>query len=275
MPWNFEDTVDSLDGVPEEYRPGYTAGQDGKFTWKPEFKPFAAAITGNIGVTNKVRADLKKSNDESAARRLAIKAYEDLISASGLTVEEGKSAVEVLKAHIDDLQAKAKNGGELKVNLDALRKDFEKQTKAIREESEGKVTKMTRTLEKHLIGDVSKSALAKFEGNSTLLMPAIRDRVKVVPEGDDYVVRVVDGEGNYRLDTKGGYMTIESLVQELKANPDYAQAFKSTANGGSGARQQTKQTTVSTTPTRDKMSATDKIKAGLGKGQFERGRAEA
>lgn len=275
MPWNFEDSVDSIDAVPEEYRPGYAPAQDGKFALKPEFKPFAATILGNVNALTKVRTDLTKSNKESADRRLVIKAFEDLLTASGVTAEEGKPAHEALKSHLDDLQSKVKNGGELKVNLENLRKDFEKQTAAVKTEADGKVTKMTKTLEKHLIGDVSKSALTKYEGNATLLMPAIRDRVKVVADGDDYVVRVVEADGSVRIDTKTGQpMTIEALVGELKTNPDYAMAFKSTAAGGSGARAQTKQTNVSAAPARDKMNATDKIRAGLNKGQFERGRAE-
>jgi hypothetical protein len=132
---------------------------------------------------------------------------------------------------------------------------------------------MTTVLERHLIGDVSKSALVKAEGSEKLLMPVIRDRVKVVEDGEDYTVRVVDTEGSPRIDAKTGtFMTINALVEELKTDPEYAQAFKSTAVSGSGVRVPTKQTQVRVAPDRSGMTATERIKAGLAKGQFETSR---
>ncbi len=272
MPWNFEESVDTLDAVPEEYRPGYAAAEGGKFAVKPEFKPFFTTINGNSTALTKSRSDLAKANKESADRRGVISAFEKLIAESGLTVDEGEQAHEKLRAHLDDLTSKAKNGGELKVNLDNLRKQFEKDTAAIKADSDTKLGKMKGTLEKHLVGDVAKSALTKHEGNSTLLLPIIKSNVKVVEDGEDYAVRVMDAEGGIRIDTKTGQpMTIEAFVAEMKTNPDYAAAFKSTTNGGSGARQQTKTTVPNPAGNRADLTPTQKISAGLGKGQFERG----
>lgn len=272
MPWNFDETVDTLDSVPEEYRGGYAPAADGKHTLLPNVKAYAAAITGNATALTKSRADLAKANKESADRRGVIKTFEDLIAASGVSITDGKALHESLKEHLDELTAKSKNGGELKVSLDRLRADYAKQIEALKTESDGKVGSMTKTLEKHLIGDVAKSALTKAEGNSTLLMPAVRAATKVVAEGDDYVVRVVDTNGDARMSTKGGFMTIDELVEELKRNTDYAMAFKSNVNGGSGTHVQTKATPrVTPGSNTSELTPAQKISRGLAKGQYEKG----
>lgn len=277
MPYNFEHVVDSIDAVPEDYRPAYndTANADGKFEIKPEFKSFATAVAGNITALGKSRTDLAKANKESADRRGALKAFEDLLTASGVTVEDGKSATDALKAHIDNLTATAKNGGELKVNLERMKSDFEKQAKVIKDESDAKVGKMNKTLERHLIGDVAKSSLTAKKGSHDLLMPVVERNVKVVEDGDDYTVRVIDpADGSYRMNTKGVFMSVDELVDELKKNPSYARAFESETKSGSGAHQQTRQTQAQTARSSgDKLSSTDKIAAGLRKGQVEHTRS--
>lgn len=268
----FVNGLDTLDGVAEEYRPAYAQGADGKFTIKPEFVPFTTAITGLNTSLEKSGRDLAKANKESADRRGAIQAYEDLLTAQGVSIEDGKAHIEVFKTYLDDLTSKAKNGGELKVSMANIQRDFEKKTKEIQDLADGKVTKMTKSLEKYLIGQEANAALAKAKGSVELLQPIIRTHVKMVQEGDDYVVRVVDAEGNVRTDGKGGFLTIEGLVAEMKTQPTYARAFESEAAGGSGARSNTKQTPGQRpAQERDKMTSTQKIAAGLAKGQVENG----
>lgn len=267
----FADTVDALDGVAEEYRVAYAKNADGKFALKDEFKPFAKAITGLNTTLEQTSGHLTKANKESADRRAALKAFDDLLSASGVSVEDGKAATDALKAHLDDLTAKAKNGGELKISIEAIRKDFEKKNKELQDLADGKISKMSSSLEKYLVGQTANAALAKAKGSPELLLPIIRSQVKVVADGDDYVVRVVDKDGNVRTDGKGGMLDIEGLVAEMKLNTTYARAFESETKGGGSAptRQNQQQTRVVTD--RDKMTPNEKIAAGLKKGQVEKG----
>lgn len=267
----FEETVASLDSVAEEYRPAYAQAADGKFTLKPEFKPFATAITGLNTTLETTSGHLKSSNKEAADRRAILKQYDDLLSASGVTVEDGKPATEALKAHLDDLVAKAKNGGELKVSMEAIKRDFDKKLKELTDLADGKVAKMSTSLEKYLVGQQANAALAKAKGSTELLLPIIRSQVKVVQEGDDYVTRVVDKDGNVRTDGKGGFLDIEGLVAEMKTQTSYARAFESEAGGGSGTRAATKTPQTRVVTDRDKMTPNEKIAAGLKKGQVERG----
>jgi hypothetical protein len=268
----FAETVDSLDGVAEEYRPAYAAGADGKFTLKPEFKPFATAITGLNETLGRTDFNMKKAQKEAADRRGVLQAFEELMTAQGITVEDGKDAKEALKAHIDDLVLKAKNGGELKVNMDAIRKDFEKKAKELTDLADGKISVMSKSLEKYLVGQQANAALAKAKGSVDLLLPIVRSQVKVVQDGEDYVVRVVDPKtGDVRTDGKGGFLDIEGLVAEMKLNTTYARAFESETKGGGGAQQQKNNSQTRTVTDRDKMTPTQKIAAGLTKGQVEHG----
>lgn len=268
----FDEVIDSLESVVEEYRTAYEPDGD-KFKLRDEFKPFASAITGLNTTLGKTSNDLKKANSESASRRAAMTAFEELCVASGISLEDGKPLTEALKVHLDTLTSQAKNGGELKVNMDNIRRDFEKKTREIEAIADGKVSKMNTSLERYLIGQQVTAALAKHKGVVDLLLPAIRPLVKVVPENDDYVVRVVDSEGNVRTDGKGGFLDVEGLVVELKKQPTYARAFESDAAGGSGARSPTREQSTRRTVDPSSMSPTQKIKSGLAKGLAQRARA--
>lgn len=265
----FTDIVDTLDSVPEEYRVAYAANAEGKFALKPEFKPFATAITGLNTTLETTSGHLKTSNKEAADRRVILKSFEDLLTASGVTVEDGKPMTDALKAHLDDLTSKAKNGGELKVNMDAIKRDFERKNKELQDLADGKISKMSASLEKYLVGQQANAALAKAKGSVDLLLPIVRGQVKVIQEGDDYVVRVVDKDGSPRSDGKGGWLDIDGLVAEMKTQAAYARAFESEAKGGSETRTQTRQQQTRVVTDRDKMTPNQKIAAGLKKGQVE------
>lgn len=266
--FDFAETVDSLDTVPEQYRAGYAQNAEGKFSLKPEFKAFAEAIRGNSSALTTAKKDLQKANGESAQRRQVIKSYEDFLTASGVEFSEQKPALDALKDHIDQLSAAAKNGSELKINLDRIKADFQKQTDAIKAEKDGEVKKMHGSLVRYLVGDAATAALANEKGSIELLKPHVMSRVKVVQEGDEFVARVVDNEGSLRLGTTGQPMTVAELVKEMKTQPAFAPAFASEARGGSGAPQQQQQRQVQR-QVQAPASSVSKIAAGLAKGQFE------
>lgn len=273
MPFNFEETVDSIESVPTEYRAAYVQGQDGKFTLQDTFKPFASAIIGTNASLGKTTADLRKANKEAADRRGLLKHFEDLAQSMGVEFDEQKPLQDALKAYIEDLAAKAKNGGEVKVNLDKIRGDYERKYGELDTTSKATIGKMEKTLQKYLVGQQVSAALAKHKGSIELLSPVIERSVKVLVDGEDYVVRVVDSNGDARSDGKGGWLGVEDFVGELKRLPAYARAFESEAAGGSGSRPQGSQRGAAAAVTTGKpnMSATEKIAAGLNKGQAQRG----
>jgi hypothetical protein len=272
--FDFPEVVDNLDSTPEEYRVAYDKGADGKFALKDAFKPFVGAAKGNHAALLSTKKDLQKAQGESAQRRQVIKAFEDFAAASGITFDEKTPLLDALKTHLDTLQASAKNGTELKVNLDRIKADYQKQTDAVKAEADTKVGKMRGSLERHMVGDAAKGALAKAKGSIELLLPIVRSQTKVVEEGDEYVARVVDSDGNIRIDPRtGSPMTIDGLVSEMKGNTAYARAFESETKSGTGAPSHTAQRTTTTTTTTAQPTSLDRIKSGLAKGTAERSRA--
>ncbi|MCV5209767.1 hypothetical protein OFC00_33315, partial [Escherichia coli] len=65
--------------------------------------------------------------------------------------------------------------------------------------------------------------------------PVIRRHIKVVEEEGRFVRRIVDDEGDVKVNGKGEPMTISELVTEMRNNDLYARAFDGEGRGGSGA----------------------------------------
>jgi hypothetical protein len=274
MPFNFEDNLDTLDAVPAEYQAAYTKQTDGKFKIQDPYRPFVAAIVGTNASLGKTINDLKKANKESAERRGMLKHFEDLSTSLGLEVNDDKPLQDAIKAYIEDLSTKVKNGGEVKVNLDRIKADYEKKYGELDTASKTTIGKMEKTLQRYLVGQQIASALAKHKGSEELLEPVVSKHVKVLAEGDDYVVRVVDKDGNARSDGKGGWLGVEEFIAELKRQPTYARAFESEATGGSGsvatgARRATA-TDLKGGGNKGELTANQKIAQGLAKGQAQR-----
>lgn len=106
---------------------------------------------------------------------------------------------------------------------------FSEETKILKET----VEKKDKALQKYLIDAQLEQEIAKLDGASHLLKPILRDKIQVVPEGDDYAARIMKN-GNPRIGASDGSpMTIGQLVAEYKEDPDYGACFKpSKANGG-------------------------------------------
>lgn len=225
------ETVDSLDTVPEQFRGVYSEGQDKKFTLNPTFKGIATAIDGLNGA---LRNERKSTT--------ALKGQKDVAAVIKETF--GLDTVEEVKAKIDELTGQVAEKS--KVDPAKIKADIEKAFSTKEDGYKADKAKMQATLDKYLVDSAGLSALAGAKGNAKLLMPIIKSQAVVVPEGDEYVVRIKDPAGDYRGNGAGGFMTVEDLVKELKASSDYGVAFESDALSGggkpTGQQQQQRQT---------------------------------
>lgn len=229
--------VESLDDVPEKYQGLYAEGTGddaGKFVIADHAAAIVADYLGTNESLTKARADKKTSSDESAKRRLALKEFEAIAEEFGIEVSEDTPLHDAIKARIAEAVAASKNGKELKVNLDKMKVDFEKRLAESLNAKDGELAKKDSALAKHLIGDMATRAITEAKGSADLLMPIVRDQCKVVQDGEDYVVRVVDAQGDFRSDGKGGFMGVTDLVAELKQSDNFARAFESESPGGGG-----------------------------------------
>ena len=264
--FNENSQVDSLSKVPEKYQGLYneSQGDDGStiYTLSDTAKPLAEAYMGQTAALNEARNHQKKLNDENAQRRTANKAFTQL--ASDLGLEESDDIAGSLKGHVESLQSQIKGGEELKINLDKIKTDYDKRLQEALDSKDAENAKMKSSLEKHLVGEAATKAISDAKGSSTLLLPIVKDRVKVVQDGEDYVVRVVDNTGDFRSDGKGGWMTVSDLVSDLKSNSEFARAFESEAPSGNNSSPGSSNRPSKTNRGENK-SSTQKIADGLSK----------
>lgn len=255
--------VDSLDTVPEVYR-GLYVQKDGKHVISDVSKGIVEAYTGTTKALKDSTGKNKGLSDENAKRRLALKAVEEYAKEIGL---EGDDIATVLKAHIADLTDKVKGGAELKINLDKIKDQHTKNLNEALGNKDKDIAGMQTSLSKYLVDREAAVAIAEAKGSPTLLLPHVRSKVKVVRDGEDddgtpkYVARVLDAQGDFRSNGKGGFMSVKELVAELKADPEFARTFESEVKGGNGL----KPGGGRTTPLKNEgdKNPTQKISAGL------------
>lgn len=256
MEWDFsanqEIDEETLAKAPEGYRGAYAKGDDGKYRVADTHKPFVDAIVG-LGSALKGERNVTKT----------LKGQKD---ATALIKEHlGFETVEEAKARLDELTASVASAS--KIDPAKIKADIEKTFDVERQQLLSNNKTMEATLNRYMVQSAAVSALAAAKGNEKLLLPIIKEQVELVKDGDDYVVRVKDGQGDYRGNGKGGFMSVEELVAEMRGSSDFAMAFESDAKGGSDTRDQRpgqqQRNGIQRQQNRDQMTANDRIQAGL------------
>lgn len=247
-------TVDSIDKVPEQFRGLYAEGEGG-FVLNEGFKGTATAIDG----LNKSLKAARRDADDAKKNRPDVSGFAAIGQLLGLEGDEALDP-ETMRGAIEKTISESKDG---KVNWDKMKRDLEGGFNTKLTAKDAELGAMSKTLQKYLVTTAAVQAIAAHKGVPDLLLPHIAARTKVVKDGEDYVVRVVDETGDPRGNASGGFMSVEDLVKELKAHTTFGRAFESeTPNGsgkppGSGQRQPGQQ--------KQELTPTQKIAAGLAK----------
>lgn len=247
-------TVDSIDKVPEQFRGLYAEG-DGGFVLNDSFKGTAGAIDG----LNKSLKAARRDADEAKRNRPDLSGFAAVGQLLGIEGDDATNA-DTLRAAVEKVISESKDG---KVNWDKMKKDLERGFQAQLQTKDGELQTMNKTLQKYLVTTAAVQAIAGHKGVPELLLPHIQAKTKVIKEGEEYVVRVVDESGDPRGNASGGFMTVEDLVKEMKASPTFGRAFESEAPSGSGVKPGVTQGKPN--PQRQNLSPTEKIAAGLAK----------
>lgn len=266
-------TVNTLDLIPTEFQGLYTKGQDNTYSISEGVRGLVDAYIGTSKTLTNEQKLKTSANGEAAKARVTLKSIKDLVQTKlGVTIDDDAVLGDTLTAQIDGLLEKINGGQALKVDLDKLRAQFDKNVQAAVTASDAKVAKMQSSLEKYLRDGAAASALAAAGTVSPdLLMPHVQQRVKVVQNGDDFIATVVDTDGNTRMNSKGVPMSVADLVAEMKTQPAFAPAFKSEAIGGSGKQPGSGNKPVVTPKEGEKPTSISRIEAGLQKGQHTQG----
>lgn len=127
-----------------------------------------------------------------------------------------------------------------------VREQIEAQTRQLSEKhgrelesANGKAKTYRGQVEKLMVENKALEALGKHAKSPQLLLPHVLGNVRVV-EDEKGTLRavVVDARGNPRITNKTGStdeMSIEELVESMKADPVYAPAFNPTPAAGTGS----------------------------------------
>lgn len=246
-------TVDDINKVPEQFRGLYQQGDNG-YALGENYQGVATAVDG----LNKSLKAARRDADEAKRNRPDLSGFSAIGQLLGV---EGDDAVnpETLKGAIEKLISESKDG---KVNWDKMKRDLEAGFNTKLTAKDGELQAMGKTLQKYLVTTAAVQAIAAHKGVPDLLLPHIQAKTKVIKDGEDYVVRVVDESGDPRGNASGGFMTVEDLVKELKGSPTFGRAFESEAPAGGGAKPGNQ---GKPKPQNRELSPTEKIAAGLAK----------
>lgn len=187
-------------------------------------------------------------DDESIAEKLVAKSVEDetglinkrdellgkvtgykekLQNFEGVDVEEYRA----LKEKMDQIsEAEAIKNGEFDKVREKMLDEFQKKENGWQERNK---TLMTQ-LESMMVDSEVAKAIAEAKGNTALLMPLLKQRIKVVDKDGQLVVKVTEENGDPAVNDKGEPLTISALVDSFKANETYAGAFDSSGLSGGG-----------------------------------------
>lgn len=235
--WRWEQLLETLDAVPAWAKGLYKKNAEGKFELLPE----VAETVDTSGLNSALDKERKAAKE--AKQKLS--AYEKFGK-----LEELQEKLDAANERGDDAGAK-----KWEKRIAELQKEKEEALRGKEEEIGG----MRRSLDKYLIDSEATAALSSVKGNSTLLLPHLRGKVKVFQENGEYIARAVDSEGDPRGNGKGGFMTVKDLVEEFRKDKQFSVAFEASGKTGSGTQPGGNGGTPDTT----KMTATDKISQGL------------
>jgi len=183
-------------------------------------------------------AGLKKALDaERAAKANAEKLAKGF---EGIDPDEYRR----LKADADKIEAeKLKSKGDWEAREKQLREQLaadlagrEKQYQTELTTRDERLKKLESSLHKELVTAKLSAEIAKHTPNVAPLLLGAAPYLKVVEDGDGFKVQVVDDKGNPRFaNVKGDPFSIEHLVEEFKAKPEWRGLFPASGVGGSGA----------------------------------------
>jgi len=264
MEFNFANEIDSVDKIPEQFRPLY-AQDDARSLMvlrdDPAVKGAVTAITGLNRALSASRAEAK------AAKGRAI----DLTPLSEFG-DNPNSILEGFNSKITELQSELAKGDKAKLNLDKIKQELAEAHSKDLKTKDTRIEALTGQLYNLLVENTASSAVTELKGVPQLLMPFIKQQVKVVEQDGEQKVFVTDKSGDIRYSgVTGQPMTIKELVSEMKADAQFGRLFESdTQRGGTGDNQNVRHSSNPRVSNADEMSPTDKIRSGLRKQQFSR-----
>lgn len=211
---------DNLESVPEALRPFYVE-RDGKAV---------IDLEGGWEDVGGLKSALGRHKTEVANLKARTKRFEDL----GITDPDQLSNDLAELERLRQIDPKSEAGRIAEERI----KSVADQLKASHAKELGKVTdtatRYRARLESHLVDNAAITALNEHRGNVRLLLPHVKANTRVVEDGGDFRLEVIDAAGNPRIGRKGEAMTVSELVESMRADDTFAAAFAADNRQGSG-----------------------------------------
>jgi hypothetical protein len=230
--------VDDLDTVPEALRDNYKPADGGKFRLDLDGYEDPAGLKSALDKERRAAKDASKKAS----------AWETL----GKTPEEIQA---LLDAQAQAEHKRLSEAGE----FDKLKSQMLEQHKSELAKKDSETKALRNRLEQHLVDAAGVAAISAADGSAELLLPHVKAKVKVIEEGGDYAVRVVDPSGNPRVNAQGEFLSIADLVSEMRQSDTFAPCFKAPSTTGGGAQQSNGQARGG--PDLSKLSARERLNA--------------
>lgn len=211
MPLPF--TVEVIDSIPEPQR-GLYKESNGKFVLDVE----------GYEDTSGLKSALQKEREAAKSATKQAQAWASL----GKSPEEIQQLLEAQRKAEEEKATKSGEWEKLKIQITD-------QHKTELSKKDERIQTLTKSLERRLIDADATAALAAAKGSPALLLPHVRQKVRVVEDDGDFRVQVIDEAGNPRVNSKGEFLSIADLVGEMRQSDIYGPAFEPTGTTGGGA----------------------------------------
>jgi hypothetical protein len=204
--------ADSLDAIPEGARGAYVE-RESKFY-------LDAAIEDTSG--------LKATNAKLIAEKRALAARVAVL---------GERTAEEVTAELDYAASQREKAAKDAGDFDSLKTQLVTATNAEKAVLNARIAKIETKLFNVLGSSVAERAIAAKGIKAKVLLPHVLPYIKIVEHDGEYAAQVVDDAGKPRIaDGQATPMTIEQLVDEFVANPDFAGIVPASGMSGGGAR---------------------------------------
>jgi hypothetical protein len=250
MDFDFPPVVADIATVPSQFAPLYEKTDNGfKISDDPKVKGAVEAIHGYAKAVKAARSDA------DAIRKTKI----DLTPLKEYGEDPATIATSISE-RIQKLQDEV--GKAAKADVEALRKDLTGHHLKEKESLLQKQNRLREQLCSVFVENTARSAIADLKGDAALLMPFVKERVRVTDNPDGSIaVQVVDETGNRRYNSASNDMTIPELVAEMKTSKTFARLFDSEAPRGGGMPPNGGKATPRNDPST--LNPQEKVKKGL------------
>jgi len=211
----------SVDDLSDELKKEYKEQDDGSFIL--DVTPVeGTALEDTSGLKNtlgRLRNDIQNLKDQ-------LKTFEG--------IEDPEAALEAL-SKVDEIKnwdGDKKVQEAIAANKNQLVRAHQKEKDELRKEVES----TQGQLKKVLVENAAVKAITDAGGKVKVLLPHVTSAIQMKKnDTGEYSVSVVDSDGIQRVgDSQGNPMTIPQLVEEYKQNDDFAGAFSSSQQTGTG-----------------------------------------